>query len=227
MLLRRLLRRTQQQQCQRLRLPFSSSHSKPPSNSTFAEFQRVVHRKPLPSPSPLQPKKQGLFDGPVPVPHEIKEQQANDIVQLLSLVIVGSLVGAGLWGYQYFLKHKSTIEDSKRPVLSKAELKYKKQLENKKNEKEILWHQEQVVLLKQKALYDCEVLIDNRIGGGKNIKAKYGDILEVLQENTGPGNQYAMCRTKGEIPHVGFFPTHYLGDKVETKNNSRGWLHWP
>lgn len=102
-----------------------------------------------------------------------------------------------------------------------------KQLENETKEKENLWIQEQAVLLKQKALYECEVLIDNRIGGGKNIKAKYGDILEVLQENTGPGNQYDMCRTKGEKPHVGFFPTHYLGEKVETKNSARGWLSWP
>jgi hypothetical protein len=201
-----------------------SSISKPGGGGNkFEEFRGVLQKPPPP------PKAEAAV--PYEVPASVLEQQAKDKDALSAVVMFGVLVGTGLMGYRYrhFFDRKTTPSGSINPaVLSKEEKKYRKLIEKQKKEKECKWKEERAVLLKQTKLFDCEVLIDNRIGGDylglRHLKARYGDVLEVLQEDTGPGNQYAMCRTKGKDPQIGLYPTHYLGDKVETKQ--RDWFSW-
>jgi len=183
------------------------------SSSKFAEFRHVLQ--------PNKPKVEESFI----IPPSVVEQQAQDKEILSTLLTMAMLVGTGLLGYRYFLDTTTTRinSPSKPTTISKEEKKYLKRIKSEKEEKEAKWKSELSLLLKQRALYDVEVLIDNRIGGGKNLKARYGDILEVLREDTGPGKQYAMCRTKGERPQVGLFPTHYMGERVETR---KGWFDW-
>lgn len=68
------------------------------------------------------------------------------------------------------------------------------------------------------ALFDCTIRkLPLNLDGYKCLTGvNVGDVIEVLEEKTGPGDMYNLCRTldkKGRPMSVGWFPTMYLEKK--------------
>lgn len=77
-------------------------------------------------------------------------------------------------------------------------------------------------LNREKPLFDCVVrTVPFSLDGYKCLKGiKVGDVVEVLEEQVGPGNMYNLCRTKEDSKSAkpiaaGWVPTKYL-EKVPT-----------
>ena len=76
-------------------------------------------------------------------------------------------------------------------------------------------------------LYKSTVKMEYKMGGSHGLKGvKENDIVEVLQEEVGPGNYYNLCRTvdeKGDVQSIGWYPVSYL-EQVPEKTKKKGWL---
>lgn len=76
-------------------------------------------------------------------------------------------------------------------------------------------------------LYECIVKHPYRMGGTHGLagNVKMGDVVQVLQEGVGPGQQYVLCRRmdqSGDI-QVGWYPTGFLEKKpAEPLDNQLG-----
>lgn len=100
------------------------------------------------------------------------------------------------------------------------------EFEQRNQEMDQRWKEERERYLNQEALFDCVIRMETKLDGYKLFPGDIGDVVQVLQEVTGPGSLYNMVRGKGDKSHlVGWYATQYL-EKVETKETKtkKGWL---
>ena len=133
-----------------------------------------------------------------------------------TLLICASWLCLLPFGVEYLLSIQNTTE-AKDMV---AEFQQRNQ------ELEQRWKEEREQYLQQDALFECVICVETKLDGYKLFPGDIGDVVEVLQEVTGPGSLYNMVRGKGDKSHlVGWYATQYL-EKVEPKMlmTKKGWL---
>jgi hypothetical protein len=75
-------------------------------------------------------------------------------------------------------------------------------------------------------LFQCKVVEEYKMGGSHGLKGvKVGDVVEILQEDVGPGEYYRRTRDENaDILSIGWYPQGYM-EPVETPKK-RKWMFW-
>lgn len=78
-------------------------------------------------------------------------------------------------------------------------------------------------------LFQCKVVEEYKMGGSHGLKGvKVGDVVEILQEDVGPGEYYHLCRTRdpetADVLSIGWYPLGYM-EPIETSKKRR-WMFW-
>lgn len=78
-------------------------------------------------------------------------------------------------------------------------------------------------------LFQCKVVEEYKMGGSHGLKGvKQGDVVEILQEDVGPGEYYHLCRTRdpetADVLSIGWYPQGYMEPIEQSKK--RRWMFW-
>lgn len=78
-------------------------------------------------------------------------------------------------------------------------------------------------------LFQCKVVEEYKMGGSHGLKGvKVGDVVDILQEDVGPGEYYHLCRTRdaetADVLSIGWYPQGYM-EPIQGEKKRR-WMFW-